>query len=66
MNEPIVILRDLPTSVRGFCYHDDEGTAFIVINSRLPHEIQILTFRHELEHIQHGEMYNMNYLEYGA
>lgn len=66
MNEPIVILRDLPTSVRGFCFHDDEDQAFIVLNSRLPHEIQILTYRHELDHIQRGDMYNMNYLEYGA
>lgn len=66
MDEPIVILRDLPTSVRGFCYHDDEGRPFIVLNSRLTREIQILTYRHELDHIQHGEMYDITYMEYRA
>ena len=66
MDDPIVILRDLPTSVRGFCFHDDEGTAFIVLNSRLPREIQLMTFQHELDHIRRGEMYDFSYNEYSA
>lgn len=66
MTDPIVILKDLPTTVRGFCFHDDEGTAFIVINSRMPREIQLTTFQHEMDHIQNGEMYDIGYIEYGA
>ena len=64
MNEHPVLLADLPTSVRGLCYHDDDGEAYIVLNSRLSREQNQLTYEHECKHITNSEMYDMNYNEY--
>ena len=63
MNEPARLM-DLPTSVRGFCYHDDDGEEFIILNSRLTHEQNRKTFDHETKHIKSSEMYDKTYNEY--
>lgn len=63
-NEIRTILQDLPTSVKGFVYVDSTASYVIVLNSRMPKEIQRKTYRHELKHIRKGEVYNMNYMEY--
>jgi hypothetical protein len=65
-NERPATLVDLPTSVRGFCYHDDDGEEYIVLNSRLTHEQNQLTWIHEQKHIDSGEMYDAAYHEYGT
>ena len=62
----IVRLADLPTSVRGFVYHDDDGEIYIVLNSRLSHEQNLSTYVHELKHISRGDLDNPNYHEYGG
>ena len=62
----IIRLMNLPTSVRGFVYHDDEGELYIVLNSRLSHEQNLSTYVHELKHIRRGDMDNPNYHEYGG
>ena len=67
MNEErAAVLVDLPTSVRGFCFHDDNGEEFIILNSRLTWEQNRLTYDHERKHIERGEMYETNYIEYGG
>ena len=58
------LLMDLPTSVRGFVYHDDDGTAHIILNARLSHEQNITTYLHELRHIRRGDLDNLNFHEY--
>jgi len=65
MNEerPAVLV-DLPTSIRGFCYHDDDGEDYIVLNARLTREANQATYVHERNHILRGDMYNKDYLEY--
>ena len=60
-----VILRDLPTHIRGFVCLGSDYSPCIVINSRLPFEQQQATFLHEMDHIEHGEMDDDNYFEYG-
>ena len=65
MDENRVILQDLPTSVRGFVFQDDEGEPVIVVNSRLSREQNRKTFRHEKRHIRRGDMTNKDYKEYG-
>ena len=65
-NERHVKLMDLPTSVRGYCYHDDDGEEYIILNARLTREANQKSFRHELEHIERGDMYDMDYHEYGG
>ena len=63
-DERKALLVDLPTSVRGLCFHDDEGEEYIVLNARLTHEQNIRTYKHEKEHIRNSEMYNPAYIEY--
>ena len=57
-------LLDLPTTVRGFCYHDNEGEEFIVLNSRLTREANRKTYDHEQKHIERGDLYEPTYIEY--
>lgn len=61
-----IILQDLPVSVQGFCFHDDDGQPVVVINSRLSVERRRKAYRHEVEHIRKGEMDDPNYNEYGG
>lgn len=62
-NIPIV-LKDLPVHVRGFVCLGSDFEPIIVINARMPREQQLRTYRHEIKHLQRGEMYNVNYHEY--
>lgn len=64
MNENEVILADLPTSVRGFVFLDDDGDPVIVVNSRLTREQNRKTFRHERRHIRRGDLTDTTYHEY--
>jgi hypothetical protein len=64
MDEEKVILQDLPTSVRGFCYHDNDGEEYVVLNSRLTREQNRRTYDHERGHLDRGEMYEPTYNEY--
>lgn len=64
MTERPALLMDLPTSVRGLVYHDDEGEPVIVLNSRLSHEQNRKTYKHECDHIDHGDMFEPTYTEY--
>ena len=67
MSEDVrVILIDLPTTIRGFVYEDSTYCPVIVLNARMPYEIQQRTYRHELEHINHGDLHNLDYREYSA
>lgn len=58
------ILDNLPTSVKGFCFHDNDGEAFIVLNARLTWEQNRRTYDHEKRHIERGDMFNESYHEY--
>jgi len=59
-----VILMDLPTSVRGFVFLDENGEPVIVLNARLSFEQNRKTFRHEKKHIQNNELHDQTYKEY--
>lgn len=58
------MLVDLPTSIRGFCFHDDDGEEYIVLNSRMTREQNKQTYDHELKHINNNELFNELYVEY--
>ena len=64
MDDRPALLVNLPTSVRGFCFHDDDGEAFMVLNARLTREQNKETYDHEKNHIDRGDMYEPNYTEY--
>lgn len=59
-------LDNLPTTVRGFCYHDNDGEAYVVLNARLTREQNRRTYDHEKNHIDRGDMYEPTYNEYGG
>lgn len=60
----MVRVQDLPASVRGIVYHDDDLTPFIIINAKMDRAHQLSALRHELDHIEHGQMYDPDYREY--
>lgn len=66
MNEDgvTVILKDLPCSVRGFTALGSDYEPIIILNSRLSAEQQRKTYRHEMNHIESGEMFDEGYVEY--
>ena len=57
-------LMNLPTTVRGYCFHDDDGEEFVVLNSRLTWEQNVKTYDHEQDHIKKGDLCNKSYIEY--
>lgn len=59
-----VILKDLPVRIHGFVCLGSDYEPIIVINARLSKAQQLRTYRHEIKHIQRGEMFNVNYHEY--
>lgn len=64
MNNIPIVLKDLPVHVRGFVCLGSDFEPIIVINSRMTREQQLRTYRHEIKHLQRGEIYNVNYHEY--
>lgn len=63
-DNPRVIVMDLPTKIKGFVYLDSTFTPCIVLNARMPREIQKKTYRHEIQHIRRGELTDTDYKEY--
>ena len=63
-NKVKVILENLPVHIHGFCYHDEDLNPCIVLNARDTAERQKKTYRHEMRHIEKGEMYDTSYREY--
>ena len=66
MDEDLVFLENLPTSVRGFCFLGEDGEPVIVLNSRLTREQNRKTYEHEKKHIANDDLQNPDYHEYGA
>ena len=64
MDEYTAMLVDLPTSVRGLCYHDDNGEEFVILNARLTREQNLKTYDHAQTQIERGALYEPTYNEY--
>lgn len=55
MNEDFnIVMQDLPTTIGGFTKETD-GYYTIVLNSRMTHERNILTYKHEKGHIDKND-----------
>ena len=63
-DKPIIRILDLPYTVHGFIFHDEDDKPVIVINARDSQDRQKQTYLHELKHLIHGDMYNPDYKEY--
>ena len=66
MREGEAILANLPTSIRGFVYNDENGDPVIVVNARLTREQNLITYDHEQGHIERNELNEPTYIEYGG
>lgn len=64
MDEVPVVLRDLPTTARGFVTIGSDNEPLIIINSRMTVEQQHKTYLHEMNHIITGQLYDEDYVEY--
>lgn len=62
--KPPVILKDLPSCIRGFVCLGSDYEPVIVLNSSLSREQQRETYRHEMRHILNGELWDEDYREY--
>lgn len=54
----------MPTSIRGFCFHDEDGRCTIILNARLTWESNRSSWLHELKHIHRNDLDNPDYREY--
>ena len=59
-------LVNLPTTVRGFVFHDENGDPHIILNARLTREQNLQTYDHEQKHIIMCELDDIGYNEYGG
>ena len=59
-----VTLANLPTSVRGFVYLEEDGVPRIVLNANLTREQNRRTMDHEIRHIENDELTDPDYHEY--
>lgn len=66
MDEVQIVLRDMPVNIHGFVCLGSDYEPVIVINSRMTREKQRETYKHELNHLRNGEMFNEDYHEYGG
>jgi len=57
-------LSNLPTSIRGYVFLEEDGVPRIVLNSNLTREQNMKTLRHEIRHIENGDMFDPTYNEY--
>ena len=55
---------NLPTTIKGFSYHDDEGRYIVIYNSRLDAVTNRNTADHEMRHITRGDHSRISYKEY--
>ena len=52
------LLVDLPGTIKAFVAKDTGGFYTIYLNSRLSHEQNIVSFIHEMEHIESDDFYS--------
>ncbi len=62
--EYTVIYENMPVSIRGFCFHDDDGRISVVLNARLTRELNRESIAHEIDHILRDDLGNPDFIEY--
>lgn len=64
-----IILADMPCTIRSYVVSNPDFSYTIVLNSRLSHEQNLLSYSHEMAHIQNGDYdkkCDVNILEIGS
>ena len=65
MNDVPVVLKDLPTTARGFVTIGSDYEPVIILNARMSAEQQKKTYLHEIDHLVKGQLDDETYNEYG-
>lgn len=55
MENVFVKLIELPYSIRSYVVLNKDQTYTIVLNSRLSHEQNLISYQHEIDHIKNGD-----------
>lgn len=55
MDDIFVYMAELPNTARSFVASNSDGTYTIVLNSKLSHEQNLISYFHELSHINNGD-----------
>lgn len=55
MGEPNVILADMPVKIKAYTAKNEDGTYTIILNSRMTHYQHLISYHHELTHIESGD-----------
>ena len=50
-----VVYANMPHAIRSYVVSNKDMSYSIVLNSRLTKEQNLLSYKHELEHIEHGD-----------
>lgn len=65
MIDPVpIVLKDLPVTIHGFTVLGSDYEPIIILNSRMSREQQRKTYRHEINHIISGQIFDEGYIEY--
>ena len=46
---------NLPTSIPAFVIHESDGNFTIILNAKHTHEQHLLSYHHEMRHIENGD-----------
>ena len=55
MEDIFVNYTEMPTTVRSFVIVNSDSTYTIILNSKLSHEQNIISYWHEIDHIRNGD-----------
>lgn len=53
--QPNVIYADMPATIKAYTVKCPEGSYTIVLNSRLTREQHLISYYHEMKHIENGD-----------
>lgn len=54
---------DLPTTIKSYVVANNDGSFTIILNGKVSHEVQLLSYLHELEHIKKGDYDKKNSID---
>lgn len=63
------IYQNMPVAIKGFTVQNSDSTFTVILNARHTREQNLLSYAHELSHINNGDFdqeYNIGKLEYLA
>lgn len=55
MDDINVLYADMPTTIRSYVVNNKDMSYTIILNSRLSHEQNVVSYQHELNHIFNGD-----------